>query len=120
MKLLKTPFESCELSGTGLGKAKMAASMKAFFVLGYNYYNLSNGEVTSFQTPLARGLLACVRCVCLGNVRAEPTAEQPFLLELTNRINLRNFPMLYLLNGKGKIVLKNTSLEAIKAKLDTL
>lgn len=35
---------------------------------------------------LAHGLLACVGCVCFGNVRAEPTAEQQFLLELTNRM----------------------------------
>lgn len=69
---------------------------------------------------LAHGLLACVGCVCFGNERAEPTAEQQFLLELTSRINLRNFPTLYLIDGNGKIVLKNTSLEAIKAKLDTL
>jgi thiol-disulfide isomerase/thioredoxin len=39
---------------------------------------------------------------------------------ITSIFNLRNFPTLYLLDGKGKIVLKNTSLEAIKAKLDTL
>lgn len=36
---------------------------------------------------------------------------------ITSIFNLRNFPTLYLLDPKGKIVLKNTSLEAIRAKL---
>lgn len=39
---------------------------------------------------------------------------------ITSVFNLRNFPTLYLLDDKGKIVLKNTSLGAIQAKLDTL
>lgn len=63
MKLLQTPFESCELSGTGLGKARMAASMKVFFALGYNYYNLSDDEVTAFQTPRARPAGMCWVCL---------------------------------------------------------
>lgn len=36
---------------------------------------------------------------------------------ITSIFNLRNFPTLYLLDPKGKIVLKNTSVEAIKVKL---
>lgn len=36
---------------------------------------------------------------------------------ITTVFNLRNFPTLYLIDPKGKIVLKNTNLEAIRAKL---
>jgi len=36
---------------------------------------------------------------------------------ITTMFNLRNFPTLYLLDEKGKILLKNTSLEAIRGKL---
>lgn len=36
---------------------------------------------------------------------------------ITSIFNLRNFPTLYLIDPKGKILLKNTSLEAIRAKL---
>jgi hypothetical protein len=36
---------------------------------------------------------------------------------ITSMFNLRSFPTLYLLDAKGKIVLKNTTLEAIRAKV---
>ncbi len=36
---------------------------------------------------------------------------------ITSIFNLRNFPTLYFLDPKGKIVLKNTSIEAIRLKL---
>lgn len=36
---------------------------------------------------------------------------------ITSMFNLRSFPTLYLLDAKGKILLKNTSLEAIRAKV---
>jgi hypothetical protein len=41
----------------------MAASMKVFFALGYNYYNLSDDEVTAFQTPRARPAGMCWVCL---------------------------------------------------------
>jgi peroxiredoxin len=39
---------------------------------------------------------------------------------ITSMFNLRSFPTLYLIDPAGKIVLKNTNLQAIRAYLDNL